>query len=86
MTDHQTTDRLRPHVCYAVRDVQDITGISMQTLIEAARAGDIARHLGEGFEMHLLGIDVVDWLRRRPASVHPQPTAGDQADRFDIMR
>jgi hypothetical protein len=56
---------LRPEKVYTVLDLQDLIGVPAGDILLAAQAGDIARWLGEGKEMCLIGIDILDWLEGR---------------------
>lgn len=67
MLDSDFRDILRPQKCYSVAELQELLNLSMLAIIEAVQDGRIARHLGEGFEMHLMGIDVIDWLENEPS-------------------
>ena len=58
--------RLEPQRVYCVVNLQELLGIPVPTLIEAAAEAQFARYLGEQAHMHLLGVDVQDWLEGRP--------------------
>ncbi|MGD9857368.1 MAG: hypothetical protein AB7U20_20690 [Planctomycetaceae bacterium] len=59
---------LRPDRCYSVAQIQHVLGIPAPCILDAIRTGAIPRSLGAGLRAHVLGIDVVDWLNRRPLS------------------
>ena len=72
MLDNDVQDRLQPQVCYSIGELHSLLPeIHPEDLIRAHQNGLIPRSLGEGIQLHFLGIDIVDYIESRNALRNP---------------